>query len=248
VPRYTIDELAQRSGVTSRNIRTYQTHGLLAPPVLDGRVGFYDDAHLTRLDLIRRLQDRGYSRVAIRDLLRVWEEGGTVAEVIGVEERLVRPWGEEPELRMTFDELVGFFGDDPDQRQRAIDLGFLRAEGDEWVASSRALFLAGVQLGAAGVPLDEVLEIGERLQGHADAIAAEFVALFEQHLWPRASDRPADEHLASIVAILDAVRPIPAQAASAAVELALGRAAEEFLVRTANPERRARARSRRART
>lgn len=230
--RYTIDELAHRSGVTTRNIRTYQTHGLLPPPMLVGRVGFYDDRHVARLDLIRRLQDRGYSRVAIRDLLRAWEEGGSVAEMIGVEEALIYPWDDEPELRLTFDELVALFGDDPVQRQRALDLRLLRKDGDDYVAASRSLVMAGAELVAAGVPLEAVVDISERLADAARAIATDFMDLFEKHLWPSSELGPAsDERLAATVAVIERVRPIPVQVVAAAIEVAMERAAEEFFQR-----------------
>ena len=35
----TIDELARRAGTTTRNVRSYQTRGILPPPRMVGRVG-----------------------------------------------------------------------------------------------------------------------------------------------------------------------------------------------------------------
>src|SRR5690242_12312198 len=48
----TIDELAQQTGVTPRNIRFYTAAGLLPPPAERGR---YAATHVLRLRLIRRL-------------------------------------------------------------------------------------------------------------------------------------------------------------------------------------------------
>ena len=39
--RLTIDQLAQRTGMTVRNIRNLQSRGLLPPPVVVARSGFY---------------------------------------------------------------------------------------------------------------------------------------------------------------------------------------------------------------
>ena len=39
----TIDELARRVDMTARNIREWQTNGLLPPPERRGRVGIYTD-------------------------------------------------------------------------------------------------------------------------------------------------------------------------------------------------------------
>src|SRR5438034_10778663 len=83
--RLTIDELARRAGLTTRNVRAYQERGLLPPPTKVGRTGYYDDGHLGRLRMISGLLERGYSLAAIADLLRTWEEGGDVGELLGLD-------------------------------------------------------------------------------------------------------------------------------------------------------------------
>ena len=55
--------------MTVRNIRAYQARGLLPPPVVDGRVGYYTEAHRERLTMIRRLRAEGFNLVAISALL-----------------------------------------------------------------------------------------------------------------------------------------------------------------------------------
>ncbi len=55
---YTIDELAHTVGMPSRTIRFYNTQGLLPPPVMQGRVAYYDDQHVTTLHLIKELKER----------------------------------------------------------------------------------------------------------------------------------------------------------------------------------------------
>src|SRR5436190_11380401 len=82
---WTIDELAAVAGTTSRNLRAFQTRGLLPPPRLVGRTGEYDDEHRTRLEAILRLQRRGYSLAAIADLSAAWERGLTLDDVLGFE-------------------------------------------------------------------------------------------------------------------------------------------------------------------
>ena len=37
----TIDQLAQRTGMTVRNIRAHQSRGLLPPPAVRARTGYY---------------------------------------------------------------------------------------------------------------------------------------------------------------------------------------------------------------
>jgi DNA-binding transcriptional MerR regulator len=67
--RCTIGELAEQVGMTVRNIRAYQARGLLPPPLVDGRVGFYTETHRERLRMIRRLRSEGFNLVAISALL-----------------------------------------------------------------------------------------------------------------------------------------------------------------------------------
>jgi len=56
----TIDDLARSAGLPVRTIREYQTMRLLPPPDRRGRVGIYGTEHVQRLNLIGRLQRRGY--------------------------------------------------------------------------------------------------------------------------------------------------------------------------------------------
>src|SRR3954466_12904778 len=65
----TIDELAQRTGMTVRNVRAHQSRGLLPPPEVRGRTGYYTTEHVARIDLIRELQDDGFSLELIGRLL-----------------------------------------------------------------------------------------------------------------------------------------------------------------------------------
>jgi DNA-binding transcriptional MerR regulator len=53
-----LDELAAAAGVSARTVRYYVQRGLLPAPLFRGRDTVYSQAHLTRLQAIRRLQDR----------------------------------------------------------------------------------------------------------------------------------------------------------------------------------------------
>src|ERR671930_2606976 len=65
----TIDELSRRTGMTARNIRAHQSRGLLPPPELRGRTGYYGSEHLARIELIQELQGQGFNLEAIRRLV-----------------------------------------------------------------------------------------------------------------------------------------------------------------------------------
>jgi DNA-binding transcriptional MerR regulator len=66
----TIDQLAQLVGLPSSTIRLYRTKGLLPPPQKRGRCAFYGPGHVARVDLIGRLQERGFSLAAIAELVQ----------------------------------------------------------------------------------------------------------------------------------------------------------------------------------
>src|SRR5437764_10012509 len=86
----TVDELARAARTTSRNIRALQTKGVLPGPALLGRTGEYGAEHLVRLEVILRLQARGFSLAAIRELLAAWETGATLEDVLVLPPRQAR--------------------------------------------------------------------------------------------------------------------------------------------------------------
>ena len=100
----TIRELAERTGMTVRNIRAHQTRGLLPPPVVRGRTGYYNDEHVVRIELTREMQADGLNLEAIR---RVLESGDGSATAISDFTRLMRvPFEDEPPEIIEGDELA----------------------------------------------------------------------------------------------------------------------------------------------
>ena len=54
--KYKVSELAQKAGVTKRTIHYYVSKGLLLPPEGSGVNSLYNDEHLKRILLIKKLQ------------------------------------------------------------------------------------------------------------------------------------------------------------------------------------------------
>jgi DNA-binding transcriptional MerR regulator len=95
--RLTIDQLAQTAGLTVRNVRSYQSRGLIPPPEVQGRVGYYGAEHMARLALIREMQAQGFNLAAIAHLLE--QAAGASEQVLGFTRSLMTPFETEtPEI------------------------------------------------------------------------------------------------------------------------------------------------------
>lgn len=66
---YKVSELAEKAGVTKRTIHYYVNRGLIPPPKGAGVASTYNDGHLIRLRLIKKLQERFLPLDAIRKML-----------------------------------------------------------------------------------------------------------------------------------------------------------------------------------
>ena len=107
-PELTIDELARRVGMTVRNIRAHQSRGLLPPPEVRGRTGFYGAEHLARLELIRTLQDDGFTLESIRRLLE--RAGGSSEELLRFTRAAREPFADETPEVVGIEELGNRYG------------------------------------------------------------------------------------------------------------------------------------------
>jgi DNA-binding transcriptional MerR regulator len=65
----TISELAGTVGMSVRNIRAYQSRGLVHSPEIRSRVAYYGSTHVARLALVASLQREGFTLAAIKRLI-----------------------------------------------------------------------------------------------------------------------------------------------------------------------------------
>ncbi len=183
----TIEELSFRSGVTTRNIRAYQSRGLIPPPDTrpGERVGYYGPDHVARLRLINRLQERGFSLAGIADLMAAWEEGRSLDQVMGMESAVAESRPDDsvliPEAALRQMTLPGINTEDLLQRLRA--LGLLVREGQQYRLRHPSILQLGAQAAGAGIPIDQLLAEFERIQKDAHRIARRFVKLYNAFVW-----------------------------------------------------------------
>lgn len=231
---YRLDEIARRADVASTTVRLYQTKGLLAPPRLEGRTGWYDDTHLRRLRLIARLQHEGYSLAGIANLLKQWEQGRSLDAVIGVEAELDALLGEVHAIVLDSVELLGRFPDGsmtPDLMLRAAALGLAQPTEDSKIRVADRRFLeTGAALAHLGIPAEVILDEWEALVVQTDDIAARFIGLFEAHLapddWQTNLDTDKAHALAQTLARLQATAR---QVLAAALDASVARLGRERL-------------------
>jgi len=232
----TIRELAERTGMTVRNIRAHQTRGLLPPPVVRGRTGYYNDEHVARIALTREMQADGLNLEAIR---RVVETGdGSATEIVDFTRALRAPFEDEAPEIVEAEELAGVWGAggelDPELMRRAEKLGIVRSlpDGRVEVISPR-LQRAAVALAELGVGPEGALRTAEKLRRHADGVARTFVDLFVKEVWQpfdRAGRPEAD--WPKVREALDRMRPLASDALLAVFQLAMGEAVEKASERT----------------
>jgi len=211
--RFTIDELAHETAVTARTIRAYQSQGLLPPPELRGRTGYYSPEHAARLRLIREMREDGFGLEAIKR--RLQRSPGTNQEMLGFRDALRSPFEREEPVVMSEDDIVGAFGGERNGPafQKAEQLGILVSLGaGRYEVTSPSLIRAGAQTTALGVPLEASMELLERLAEHADGAAEAFVALFLEHVWrPYEEEGEPAERWPLIQEALAQLRPLAAE-------------------------------------
>ncbi|MFI6046314.1 MerR family transcriptional regulator [Nocardia sp. NPDC051321] len=228
---FTIDELAREAGTTVRSLRVYHERGVLPPPQVKGRTGFYGSDHLNRVRTIGRLLDRGIKLNGIRELLEAWDRGDDLGDILGVPEPedLAHP-GVAAELGAPSDpgvthtvsekvvaatELADRYRDVPHGLARVVATGMYEPlDAATYVVADYQLVRIAEQLAAAGASPAQVLDEVERLRGDCDRIARRVVDAFERTAWQsfqRSGRTPEDR--AVLAERVAAARVVPGQAA-----------------------------------
>lgn len=168
----TVDALASRAGLPTRTIREYQTMGLLAPPERRGRVGIYRGTHLRRLELIGRLQERGYSLAGIRDLLASWRDGHDLSDILGLgPDELVHI--DEPGAPVSLDQLAAVIPKlVPDRLDDLLRVGLVDQCGpDRYCVPSPSLLQLAADALSAGYRPSDVLRLLTAVHDAATTVA-----------------------------------------------------------------------------
>jgi DNA-binding transcriptional MerR regulator len=218
----TVEQLAYETGMSVRNIRNHQSRGLLPPPEVRARIGYYGPQHVARLRLIQEMQGEGFKLSAISRL--IGEHGADADRFVGLRQAVTAPFATEAPEVLSREELAERFQVDDDRLlAKAQKLGLLIDLGDErYEAPSPALLRAAEDVLKMGISLSAALSAIEKLSRNSQSSARTFVNLFVEELWKPFDEagRP-DEGWAEIIESIERLRPLAVEALNATFRLTL---------------------------
>jgi DNA-binding transcriptional MerR regulator len=212
----TIEQVAAETGMSVRNIRSHQARGLLAPPVVRSRVGYYGAEHVAQLRLIRDLQEEGFNLGGIKRLLE--DTHGTAERLLRVRQALSAPFEAGHAETHTAVELGRRFELDPEEGRevlaKAVKMGVLiPVGGDKYEAPNPSLLAVGDEAVRSGIPLRAALAVIEDVQRHCDSASRSFVRLFLREVWkPFAKEDMPVERWPEIEDAVERLRPAASEA------------------------------------
>jgi DNA-binding transcriptional MerR regulator len=228
----TIDELARETGMTVRNIRAHQSRGLLPPPEVRARTGYYGPEHAARLRLIQDLQADGFNLKAIERLIA---SNGASQHVLDFGRAVMSAFQEEPEVTTLADLADRLGAVDQKALRKAERLALIRPLGDgRYEIPSPTLLRAGEELIGMGVPPMHALAVAEQIQRHSRAIAESFVRLFVEDVAGGDVDAGSrtPEQWEQLSGALARLRPLATEAVRAGFEQTMAAAVERRVQKT----------------
>jgi DNA-binding transcriptional MerR regulator len=193
----TIDQLAERTGVTVRTIRFYAGRGLLPAPRLRGRTGLYGPEHLARLELVTELSGLGFSLAAIEVQLERLPAGAG-ADELALHRALLTPWVPEQIEEIDATELDQRAGRPVTAAELDVleGLGVITRLGDATLRIHGTATLGeGLAVLDSGLPPATWKRAHEIIDKHTTALAEDLMAMFQAEVLQPYRDRghPADE-------------------------------------------------------
>ena len=211
----TIDDLAREVGLSVRNLRSHQARGLLPPPEVRKRVGYYGPEHVARVRLVQELQAEGMKLEGIKRLL---DESGATGEGLLRVKHAAAAFGEaESSEIVSLQELADKLGAGEESLKlidRAVKLGLLVRVGEDlFEVPSPSLLAAAEEVVARGISLPHALDLLAELQRHSRIVSEKLVRLFVDDVWkPFAAAGRPDDRWDEIAEAMDSLRPIAAEA------------------------------------
>ncbi len=178
----TVDELAAETGMTVRTARYYAGLGLLPPPERRGRMAYYSTGHKARLELIRALQDHGFTLAAIERYLSRLPDDASVEE-LAVQRAMLTSWAARPVEVVDHGELEARAGRKLDAAlvERLIASSAIRPAGDGRYELLPAFDLSVRSLDLK-VPVDSLVAASEAINRHMTALADDLTGILKDRV------------------------------------------------------------------
>lgn len=176
----TIDELARRVDMTARNIREWQTNGLVPSPQRRGRIGIYDDGHVSHIERIKSLRLQGFPLDVIRRILE--QSGESAPEVRRLASEVLSPANLTGSMEMKRVDLAEQFG--AEAEHYLADCGLIEVVDDDLlIITDTRTFDYVEKLVAIGLPLDKIARSLTHMTNHQIASMQAFVELYRDEIW-----------------------------------------------------------------
>ncbi|MCD2145399.1 MerR family transcriptional regulator [Gordonia paraffinivorans] len=205
---YRINDLAEASGVSVRNIRVYQDRGLLPPPTIRGRAGWYSDQHLVRLNLISRMLERGYTFATISELLHAAHHGMRVEQVLRGSPKGGRFRNFKRAATITIAELKKTLNATDRSIALSQKLGLLVKDGTHYAIKNPELLEGAEVLVKAGVDLELLLDRWVRVQEDLEDVAKSFVGIITDKYFDENLPDLGEKGVSKMADLIQTVRPM----------------------------------------
>jgi DNA-binding transcriptional MerR regulator len=228
----TIDQLAERTGISVRTIRYYAGRGLLPPPQLRGRTGLYGRDHVARLDLVSELSALGFTLAAIENQLRKLPQDAG-ADELALHRALLTPWVSEQVEEIDTAELQRRAGRALSAEEIDIleGLGIIeRRHGGRLLLSCPTDLRDSLAVLDSGLPPAAWAHAHRIVARHTAALAEELMEMFQKEILQPYRDRgrPAAER-GRLAAALGQLKPITVSGVVTAFGRAVNRSIRERL-------------------
>ena len=192
--QWRVEALAAQAEISVDTIRYYQKIGILHPPERVGRIAIYTSTHLVRLAKIRELSQAGFSLNQIERLVDTDRD-----PLFGALQ--------SKDTTLSLQQLVEVSGFPQEIVELAVDAGLITSlpnDPTRFNSETRDMLSAGSALLAAGLPLDELLQLATRHAENVEETVDDAIRLFQNYLKPNDRDQRSEigDDLRALVSIV----------------------------------------------